>query len=411
MALPASLRVLRERNLALYVGATGVSTLGSAMAEVALAFAVLEIGTPTDLGLVLLAREVPLVVFLLLGGVWADRISRQRLLVAADLLRGGAQAAGAALLLTGLASVWSLALLQIGYGVAGAFSRPATVGLVPQTVSAGHLHEANALIGLARSSLRVVGPALGGAIVVASSPGWALAADAASFAASATLLAAMRLPGGVIRAAGAGVLADLHDGWKEFTSRTWVWVMVVSFGLFQLTLFPALLVLGPYVAKTDLGGAGAWGTILSFQAVGGLVGGVVALRVRPRRPLVTSTLICLPMAALLALLGAAAPVWAISAVGLLASACIAVEGVVWFTTLQEKVPAHAISRISSFDWFGSVALNPIGYALIGPLSGAIGVATTLYLAAALNATIAIGVCLVPSVRAVRPGVEPVAAPA
>jgi MFS family permease len=398
--------VLRERNLALYVSSTSVSTLGTAMAEVALAFAVLEIGSPTDLGFVLLAREIPLVVFLLLGGVWADRISRQRVLIAADVLRGSAQATGAALLLTGVASVWRLALLQIVFGVAGAFSRPATVGLIQETVSPGQLQEANALIGLARSSFRVVGPALGGAIVVAASPGWALAADAASFGASALLLAAMRLPMRTVRVAGASVLGDLRDGWQEFTSRTWVWVMVVSFGLFQMTLFPALVVLGPYVAKTELGGASAWGTILAFQAVGAIIGGLVALRVRPGRPLVASALLAVPMAGMLALLGGAAPVWVIAAAGLVAAACLTTTDVFLTTTLQQKVPAHAISRISSFDWFGSVALNPVGYALIGPLSGSIGVSTTLYLAAVLNAAVAIGIALVPSVRAVRPGAEP-----
>jgi MFS family permease len=398
--VPPRLGALRERNLALLVASSSISTLGSGMAQVALAFAVLKIGSPSDLGFVLLAREVPLVVLVLLGGVWADRVSRQRLLVAGDVTRGSAQALAAVLLLVGTAEVWNLAALQIAYGAAEAFTRPASTGLIQQAVRPQHLQQANALIDLSRSSLRIVGPAAGAAIVVAASPGWALGADAMTFFVSASLLAGMRIPA-TARVRGKNVLADLRDGWREFTSRTWVWTMVTGFGVFQLSLFPALLVLGPYVAKTELGGAGAWGAILASQAAGAVLGGIAALRFRPSRPLLTSSFLTLPMAALLALLGVAPPVWILCAVGFVASACIATTDILWFTVLQQRVPEHAISRISSFDWFGSVALNPIGYALVGPLADTIGVATTLYAAAAVNAAVAFFITSVPSVLAIR----------
>src|SRR3954465_10004513 len=257
------------------------------MAAVALAFAVLQIGGTSDLGYVFLAREIPTVIFLLAGGVWADRVSRKALLVLGDVATGTAQAATALLFLPPPATGCRGALLRMVFGVAGAFTRPASTGLVAQAVSHAHLQEANALLDLSRSTLRVVGPALGGLIVVAANPGWALAVDAGSFFVTAVLQLQLRI-GPIDRPARARMLHELREGWTEFASRTWLWTMVASFGLFQLTLFPALLVLGPTVAKSHLGGAGAWGLILAFQGVGSVVGGLVALRLRPRRPLVVA---------------------------------------------------------------------------------------------------------------------------
>jgi hypothetical protein len=177
--------------------------------------------------------------------------------------------------------------------------------------------------------------------------------------------------------------------------------MVASFGLFQLTLFPALLVLGPVVAKAQLGGAGAWGIILAFQGAGSIFGGLLALRLHPRRPLVAAALLCVPIALLLALLGAAAPVPLLCCAGFLASVGLTCGDIIWFTTFQLQVPDHLMSRLSSFDWFGSIALNPIGYALVGPLANVLGVATTLYLAATLNAVISVAVAATPAIRALQ----------
>ncbi len=401
---------LRERNVRLLVGAGLVDALGNNMAAIALAFAVLQIGNAADLGYVLLAREIPLVVFLLLGGVWADRVSRKALLVLGDLAMGSAQALTAVLFLTHHATVWRVALLQMVFGVAGAFIRPASTGLIAQAISHAHLQEANALLDLSRSTLRIVGPALGGLIVVAANPGWALVADAASFLVSAAFYLELRIAASE-RPPRTRMLHELREGWSEFVSRTWLLTMVASFGLFQLTLFPALLVLGPTVAKTRLGGAGAWAAILVFQAAGSLVGGLLALRLHPRRPLVAATTLCIPIALVLALLGAAAPVAVLCVAGFLSSVGLTSGDIIWFTTFQKQVPDHLMSRLSSFDWFGSVALNPLGYALIGPLANGLGVAATLYLAAALNLAVSILVALSPAVRGLvaAPTPEPVAA--
>lgn len=397
MKLPRSFAALREPNLGRYVVATAISSLGSGMADIALAFAVLDLGGPTELGVVLLAREVPLVALLLLGGVWADRISRRAILIGADVVRAGSQLVAAILLFAGTADVWSLALLQMAFGGANAFSRPAYTGLVQQLARPEALQHANALLGLARSTTRIAGPAIGAAIVVSASPAWAIAADATTFAVSAALVLGLRLTA-VARSFSGSVLADLRDGWREFTSRTWVWTIVTYFGLYQLTLFPALLVLGPFVAKEELGGAGAWGTILAVQAVGSVIGGLVALRVRFSRPLVADVLLAAPMAGMLLLLAVPAPVAVIAAFGFVAAASLTVGDAVWFATLQRHIPDHAISRISSFDWFGSVALNPVGYVLVGPLAGVLGVSTTLALAGAVNLALVVVVLGVSSVR-------------
>jgi MFS family permease len=370
------------------------------MAQVALAFAVLRIGGASDLGWVFLAREVPIVVFLLVGGVWADRVSRKGLLVAGDAAMGVAQVSTALLFLTHHATVWSVAALQVAYGVATAFTRPASTGLIPQAVSPAHLQEANALVDLSRSTMRIAGPAIGAVIVVAANPGWALMADAASFGASALLRLRMRIAS-ADRTPRTRLLHELREGWGEFVARTWLWTIVASFGLFQLTLFPAMLVLGPVVAKTHLGGAGAWGAILASQAVGSVVGGLAALRVRPRRPLLVATLLTLPIAGFLAILGLAASTILLCTTGFVASVGITTCDIIWFTTFQREIPEHLVSRLSSFDWFGSVALNPLGYALVGPLANLIGVARTLDLAAALNAAVTLTIALIPSVRGLR----------
>lgn len=397
-SLPSSLEALRERNLALIVSGVSISALGSGMSQVALAFAVLRISTASGLGIIFFAREVPIVVFLLLGGIWADRVSRKWLLVMGDVTTGTAQAATAALFLTGHAAVWAVAALQVLFGTASAFTRPANIGLLPQAVAREHLQTANALRTLGSNTMQIAGPAIGAAIVVTANPGWALVADAASFFISGGLRAQLRIAS-ADRPQRSHFLTELREGWTEFRARTWVWTMVSSFGLFQLTLFPTLLVLGPVVAKQHLGGAGAWGAILAFQAAGAVFGGLLALRVRFKRPLFASALVMLPTALMLALLGVPAPIWLLCSASLFATTCLLCGDVVWQSTFQQHVPEHLISRISSFDWLGSVALNPIGYALIGPLASRIGVAETLYLAAGINAAVSLTLASLPVIRA------------
>jgi MFS family permease len=395
--LPASFDAFRERNFAQYLAAESISDLGSGMAMVALAFAVLQFGGATDLGIVLLAREVPIVVFVLLGGVLADRIPRRTLLASSDLVKGTAQVATAALLFTGAANVWNVALLQIAFGVANALSRPATIGLVKEVVSDERLQQGNALLHLSTNVFSIAGPAIGALIVAAGSPALAIAIDAATFFVSAALIASLRVTR-VSRTVTASVLTDLRDGFHELISRPWAVAIIAAFGLFQLTYFPALEVLGPVVAKEHLGGAAAWGTILAVQSVGAVLGGLVALRIRVGKPLVWCELVVTPAGLLLAGLAVPLPLIALAGLSALVGAGFAIGNTLYLTAFQRNLPEHALSRISSYDWFGSLALNPIGYALIGPIAAALGTSQTLYVAAALNILVCVSVVLVPSVR-------------
>ena len=256
LRLPTLPSVVHEPNFARYLVANTVSTLGSGMSTVALAFAVLDMGGVTDLGIVLLAREIPLVIFVLLGGVFADRLPRRTILVSTDLVKALAQALTAALFFSGGADLLTVVVLQVVFGTAGAFSGPATTGLVREIAADEKLQEANAILSLSRSILYIAGPAIGALIVAAGSPALALALDALSFLVSAVFTFSMRLPG-LVRMVTASLLDDLRGGWHEFVQRRWAVAMVLSFGLFQLTYFPALNVLGPSVAQTELGGPAA----------------------------------------------------------------------------------------------------------------------------------------------------------
>ena len=278
--LRGRLGALAERDFRLLFTATTITTAGDQVAGIALAFAVLDIGSATDLGLVFAVRQSVQVLVLLFGGVISDRLPRNLVLVAASLVQGLSQTVTAVLVLAGDASVTSIIVLQGVYGLGNGLVVPAEVGLVPQTVSADRLQQANALQGLTRNFLRVLGPAFGGVLVVAGSPGVALAVDAVTFFVCAEILRRIRIAPRDVAAGAAGFFRELREGWSEFVSRSWLWTSVLFFGLGNLA-FAAQIVLGPVVAKAELGGAGAWATILTAGGVGSVLGGVIALRIRP----------------------------------------------------------------------------------------------------------------------------------
>lgn len=394
-----SLGALREREFRLLFTGQLVSLLGDSFTSVALAFAVLAIGTASDLGYVFAARAVPLVGFLLAGGVFADRLSRRAVMLAADVTRMGCQAGTAALVLAHVAQVWEVAVLQAVSGAATAFFNPASTGLTPMTVSAERLQQANALRGISMSAAGLVGLAFGGILVAAAGPGWALVIDAASFGVSAFYLARLRLPAHV-RLEPQSFLADLRDGWREFVSRTWVWMIVLaaSIGNMFTSFFS---VLGAVVSKESLGGALAWTVILVGFSVGSLAGGFVALRVRVSRPLYFGTSLLWLLGLPLALLAVRAPAILVAAGGFLGGGANMISNSLWETTLQKHVAPETLSRVSAYDWFGSLAFQPLGLAIAGPLAAAIGTGSTLWLAAAGLLGISAMCVATPSVRAVR----------
>jgi MFS family permease len=390
---------LAERPYRLFFSAATISTLGDSVAGIALAFAVLDLtGTPKPLylAIVFAGRQLANGALVLYGGVLSDRLPRNRILVGAAIGQGAAQAATAAVVLSGSATIGLLVVLQVVYGAADAFVIPAETGLVPQTVTDERLQEANALRGMMRNLIFVVGPAIGGVIVVAGSPGIALAIDAASFAGAAILLARIRIPPRTAPAEHPHFLRELREGWREFTSRTWLWSTVVIFGLgnFFFMFWP---VLGPTVAKEHLGGAGSWAKILVANGIGAVIGGVVALRYRPRLPLVSCNLWPMLVCAQLVALALHAPTWLIASASFFAGLGLAIHLTLWFTIFQREVPEHAQSRVSSYDSLGSFVLTPLGLVAAGLIAAGIGASNAAWLAAGAILVLNSSMLLIPSV--------------
>src|SRR5262245_27979880 len=392
------LGALAERPFRLLWVGRATSELGSALVPVALAFAVVDLtGSASALGLVLATGFVSRIVLLLLGGVVADRMPRHRIMLGADALRALSQGLVAVLLLTGEARLWQLLVLFAAYGAADAFFSPTSTGIVPDVVSAGRLQQANALLALTMSVSAVVGPAIAGLLVSVSGPGIVFALDAATFAVSSSSLAFLRLPRSRVALPGSGLLDDLRAGWGAVTARTWVWTSIAYFGLSNLAVAP-IFVLGPFVAEDALDGAAAWGLITTAAGVGSVLGDAVALRVRPRRLLAPGYLVLTTLALEPVLLAIPASTPAIAAAAALGFGALSFSNALWFTALHERIPRESLSRVSSYDWLGSRALQPIGYALAGPVASAIGIPATLVAGAAVHAVASVAVACSPDVR-------------
>jgi MFS family permease len=399
---------LKERQFRLLWLGQATSTLGDGLVPVALSFAV--IGTlnrsATALGVVLAAEILPLVLFVLIGGVWADRLPRQMVMLASDVIRCAVQATLAVLLLTGAAQLWHLIVLVAIYGTAQAFFQPAATGLVPATISPQRLQQANALLGLSRSLAFVAGPAIAGVIAATTNPGSVFVVDAATFAVSAASLALLRLPRSRREGERKSFFADLKAGWHELLAHTWLWVIVVWASTFLCIVIAPFMTLGPVIAKESLGGAAAWGIIAAGWGAGSLLGGLIALRWRPPRPMLVCCILVLLIAPAVALLALRAPAPVIAAAQAIGGIGMGFFGAVWQTTLQQNVPEEALSRVSAWDWMGSFAFFPLGFILAGPVSNAIGISTTLWISVGYLIVSTLAVLLVPSVRNLRRREEP-----
>jgi MFS family permease len=401
VVVAATLGALRERDFRLLWLGQATSAFGSGLVPVALASAVVDLtASASALGVVIAAGLVARVVFLLVGGVVADRLPRQRVMLAADLIRTGTQGIVALLLLSGHARVWHLVVLFALFGAADAFFSPASTGLVPQTVSASRLQQANALMSLSRSSAWVVGPALAGLLVAGPGSGWAFAFDAATFAVSSVSLALLRPPPGTGRMARRSMPAEIRGGWLEVRNRPWVLVTIARFSVTNLAIAP-VFVLGPFVAQDALGGAAAWGLIATCSGIGAILGDAAALRFRPRRPLVAGGLVVSLWALEPAFLARPFPTAAIAVAAAAGFAGMSFSNALWFTALQERIPREALSRVSSVDWLGSLVFQQAGYVVAGPLAAAIGTSATLLATAAMQAWACIGGALTPAVRDLR----------
>jgi MFS family permease len=398
---------LAEREFRLLFTGQLVSLLGTAVAPIALAFAVLDLtGSKTDLGIVLAANWVPQLFLVLFGGVFADRLPRHLVMVGSNAISAAAQGAIAALLLTGTARLWHLIALQVVRGAAFSFFFPASQGLVPETVQPTMLQQANVLLGMSRNATNVLGAALGGVLVAAASPGWALAFDAATYLASAVVLAAMRLPVRVRTVEAPNVFRELAEGWTEFVSRRWLWAVVAAAGVGNIAWMGASSVYGPLVAKESLGGAAAWGAIVAAEGAGLLIGGLLLLRWRPERPLFVGTAALTTGAIPLLCLASLRSTAVIAAAFLVAGVALELFNTSWATALQEHVPIEKLSRVSSYDALGSFVFIPLGLSIAGPVADAIGLTHALWLAAAVDAGAILCALAVRDVRQLR-RLEPV----
>ncbi|MXG88384.1 MFS transporter [Nocardioides flavescens] len=368
-----ALAPLREPTFRWFFLAQLVNLAGSVMNSVALTFAVLAVDdSASALGTVLAAHSVPMVVFLLLGGVIADRFSRTLVIQVSNVAAGLTQLAIAALVLGGHATVWQLVALTAVNGVVSAASLPAFASLLPQLVSPGALQQANALVALQRSALRVVGPALAGVLVVTVGAGWAIAADGLTYLVSAALLLKVRLPPLVRDTDEPSLLTQLREGWGYVVGTTWLWVVVVAFGVLNALHAGLFFTLGPVIAqRTEIGEAG-WGLALSAEALGLVLAGLVLLRVSLRRPLLWGMGAITLCAAPMITLGLTPHLPTLIVAMVLAGVSIEVFSIGWALAMQEHVPPPLLSRAYSYDMLGSFVAIPIGQLGAGVLAGAVG---------------------------------------
>jgi MFS family permease len=392
--------VLSERPFRLLWLARTTSSIGDALVPVATSFAVLHIGSASDLGVVLAVFMGSRTVFIVAGGVWGDRLPRQVVMLAADLVRAATQAAIAVAFLTHTIEVWNLVVSSALLGGASAFFGPASTGLLPQLVSRGRIQQANALIAVARNAVDVFGPALSGILVATVGYEIVFALDAASFAGSALFLCAMRLPARIELPRQRSFVVEVKEGAREILARTWLWSSFVNFALSNLAMAP-YFVLGPLVVQRELGGAQDWGVMMTAGAVGGIVGGAIALRIRPSRPLLVSFPVMLGVPLQLLALVRPLPLPALAVGAALFVFGIVAGNTIWQTVVQQQIPNEKLARVDALDWMVSLVFMPLGYVVAGPLAARIGVDRTLVAAACVGLVAELGILAVPSVRAVR----------
>ena len=385
-----TLAPLRIPSFRLLLAGRAVNALGNSFAPIALAFAVLDLtGSASDLGLVVGARTLVNVIFLLFGGALADRMPKNLLMVGSCVAAAGTQGAIAALVLTDTATIPLLIALSAVNGMVGALALPASSAIVPQLVPADLRQQANALGRLLFNGAAIIGAPIGGIVVAAVGPGWGIAVDALSFLLAAVCFALVKIPAPV-RAADAepevktrsNIFIDLREGWSAFISRTWLWVVVAGFCVLNASWSGSLFVLGPVIADDTIGRR-AWGFVLAAETAGMIIGAIVAMRLRLRRLLFVGVVCCTGMALPVLVLGSYPHLGLLLAVAFVAGLGVEQFGIAWETTMQEHVPPEKLARVYSYDMVGSFVAIPIGQVAVGPIAQAIGVEQTMIGAAVL----------------------------
>ena len=393
--------VLAIRDFRLLLADRVLAPAAFAFSLVGVSFAVLgSTGSTADLSYVLAAQIAPSLVFALVGGVVADRVAPQRVIVAANLMIAFGEGTFGILVLTTHPRVWQMILLEMVTGSGMAVFYPASQALLPRLVPGRLLQEAFAMSRLAMNAAQMAGAAVAGVFVAAAGPGWALATCGVGMLGSVPLLLAIRSAGNE-RSAGSSMLRELRDGWSEFRSHTWLWVIVAQYGVLLAAWYGSFEVLGPVVARAHLGGPAAWGAITAAESVGLIVGGLASLRFSPRRPMMFVVLIGAAMAISPLSLGMLWPLPVVCLAAFCLGITLEITMVQWTVTMARNIPRAKLARVSSYDVLGSVIAMPVGALIAGPLATEIGVSATDYGAAAVI-IVASALALIPrEVRGMR----------
>jgi MFS family permease len=394
-------RVLGHRDYRYLWLAQSSSVIGDNIVLVALAlFVVGRTGSATDLGLVLAAQSLPLVAFLLFGGVWADRLPRHRVMIVTDLVRFTLHALLAILIFTGEVRIWQVVAIEALFGTAEAFFRPAAAGLLPQTVPEQDIQQATALTSMSNNIAEFAGPALATVLVLGAGAGWAFALDAATFVLSAAFLARVRprrrgVPVSPAEIAPRGSMwAEIREGSREVRAHSWVWATLASFCVALFCGLAPWFVLGPLVARQQYGHVSVYGFIEAALGLGTIAGSLLGIGWRPRFPLRMAMLAILLWPAAAILYAAGVTLLLVVPVTIVGGMGIALFDVWWLTALAERIPPEKLSRVTSYDWMVSGGLLPLGYVLAGPLAGALGPVEVL-LSGSLLAIVAFALGLLP----------------
>ncbi|MFE5804916.1 MFS transporter [Streptomyces sp. NPDC056491] len=401
MVRQGSLSTLRRKPFRLFLLARLISMSGTAMAPVALAFAVFGFdSSPASLAIVLASNTAPQLVLLLVGGVVADRFSRQRVMVIGNLVPAVTQGCVALLVATGTATTGRIALFAAMAGCASALTQPAMNSLLPQLVDPGELQQANALMRLPSNVVRILAPAVGGALVALVGPEPTLAWDAASFAVAAFLCSRLDVPGPA-RTATASVFRDFKDGWKEFSRLSWIWSYALSGTVVVALWLGGYQLLGPVIARNGHLGASSWGIVQGAFAAGLLLGGIVSLKWKPSRIMVVCVCANVPLALPFLALARGAPLPVLAGATVMAGIGLDIAIVCWNTAVQEQLPPEVLGRVSSFSSAGELMSVPLGYLAVGAVATRLGTESVLLWSAVLMISASLALLLVPSVRAVR----------
>lgn len=379
-----------------------ISNLGNGVAPIALAFGVLglEGATPTTLSIVMAAQLGPMVLFMLFGGVLADRFPRALVVGVSDIFLSGFVILNGVMLIQGSATVLSLAVIAFISGSLNALWWPAFAGLIPEIVSEDDLQSANSVVGLGANAANIAGTVAGGIIVAGIGAGWALVADGISFFVAGMLVFTLRSFGKTREQTehSPTVFQDLAHGWKEFSSRSWVVAVVAGYAIIAMIFESVFAVVGPVHAEEVLGGPKPWSWILAALSAGMVAGVLVSMKVRPRHPLVIGLGAQLGVVIWIFTMGVTNWIPLIMVSAFFAGIALDFFMVLWQTAMQTNIPRESLSRVTSYDAFGSLALAPLGLIIAGPVTERFGSETTLIAMAALFLLVLGLMLAVPGVR-------------